>query len=152
MKNNEMESIIKKDMEKFVHLKDRTNSISMKYVEQIFKLKSGMGHEFVNLLVELEILEEYKSGRWQITDSANDIINQHKLKSKNIIINKRNVSAKVRLYVWQRDKGKCVKCGTNKKLEYDHIIPHSKGGSCTERNIQLLCEMCNRKKHANIGD
>jgi len=36
------------------------------------------------------------------------------------------------------------------KLEYDHIIPVSKGGSNTERNIQLLCEKCNRQKSATI--
>lgn len=56
----------------------------------------------------------------------------------------------VRLFVWQRDGGKCVKCGANEKLEFDHIIPVAKGGSNTERNIQLLCERCNRQKGAKI--
>src|ERR1035441_347156 len=46
----------------------------------------------------------------------------------------------VRLFVWQRDEGKCVRCGSSEKLEFDHIIPVAKGGSNTERNIQLLCE------------
>jgi hypothetical protein len=53
--------------------------------------------------------------------------------------------------VWNRDSGKCVKCGSNQKLEFDHIIPFSKGGSNTYRNIQLLCEGCNRSKSNNIG-
>jgi len=48
--------------------------------------------------------------------------------------------------VWRRDQGRCVKCGSQEKLEFDHIIPHSKGGSDTARNIQLLCERCNRLK------
>jgi 5-methylcytosine-specific restriction endonuclease McrA len=56
----------------------------------------------------------------------------------------------VRLFVWQRDEGKCVKCGGIEKLEFDHIIPVAKGGSDTERNIQLLCEACNRSKGTNI--
>ena len=56
----------------------------------------------------------------------------------------------VRIFVWQRDLGRCVKCGNSEKLEFDHIIPLSKGGSDTERNIQLLCEMCNRSKGASI--
>ena len=56
----------------------------------------------------------------------------------------------VRLFVWQRDQGKCVKCGSEEQLEYDHIIPISRGGSSTERNVQLLCEACNRGKGTNI--
>jgi hypothetical protein len=56
----------------------------------------------------------------------------------------------VRMFVWQRDEGRCVKCGSRERLEYDHIIAVANGGSTTERNIQLLCESCNRSKGANI--
>ena len=56
----------------------------------------------------------------------------------------------VKMIVWQRDGGKCVICGSNELLEYDHIIPVSKGGSNTARNIQILCEKCNRAKGGNI--
>ena len=62
----------------------------------------------------------------------------------------RYIPSAVKLSVWRRDQGKCVECGSKEKLEYDHIIPVSKGGSNTERNIQLLCEKCNRKKSASI--
>jgi hypothetical protein len=57
----------------------------------------------------------------------------------------------VQIFVWNRDGGKCVKCGSNINLEFDHIIPFSKGGNNTARNIQLLCETCNRSKGASIG-
>lgn len=57
---------------------------------------------------------------------------------------------KVKREVWRRDYGKCVECGSQVRLEYDHIIPFSRGGSNTARNIQLLCEKCNRKKHDKI--
>ena len=52
--------------------------------------------------------------------------------------------------VWQRDGGKCVDCGTKEQLCYDHIIPFSRGGSNTVRNIQLLCERCNLTKGNRI--
>ena len=56
----------------------------------------------------------------------------------------------VRIFVWQRDGGKCVSCGSRENLEFDHIIPFSKGGSPTERNIQLLCRSCNAAKGSTI--
>jgi len=62
----------------------------------------------------------------------------------------RSISEQVKNAVWRRDEGKCVQCGSNENLEFDHIIPHSKGGANTKRNIQLLCESCNRKKSDKI--
>jgi CRISPR/Cas system Type II protein with McrA/HNH and RuvC-like nuclease domain len=56
----------------------------------------------------------------------------------------------VRFEVWRRDEGKCVECGSKNNLEFDHIIPFSLGGSNTARNLQLLCEECNRKKSNKI--
>lgn len=56
----------------------------------------------------------------------------------------------VKLFVWQRDEGKCIKCGNKEKLEFDHIISVVEGGSDTERNIQILCESCNRSKGKTI--
>jgi 5-methylcytosine-specific restriction endonuclease McrA len=56
----------------------------------------------------------------------------------------------VRLFVWQRDKGPCIKCGARERLEFDHIIPVTSGGSSTERNVQLLCESRNRSKGTSV--
>jgi len=75
-----------------------------------------------------------------------------KLKTKhtNTIKRRERISEDVKRYVWRRDQGKCVQCGSKENLEYDHIIPISKGGSSTERNIQILCEQCNREKSDKI--
>ncbi len=64
--------------------------------------------------------------------------------------NKRYISPLVKQIVWERDNGKCVCCGSQSELEYDHIIPVSKGGSCSENNIQILCFTCNRTKSDKI--
>jgi hypothetical protein len=62
----------------------------------------------------------------------------------------RYIPPAVKIAVWRRDEGRCVQCKSREKLEYDHIIPIAKGGANTERNIQLLCEPCNRAKAAGI--
>ena len=82
--------------------------------------------------VKKELIEEGK------------ILNDSKLKRERIpqeILDK----------VWNRDGGKCAKCGSQEKIEFDHIIPFSRGGSNTYRNIQILCEKCNREKSNKIG-
>lgn len=56
----------------------------------------------------------------------------------------------IKMFVWQRDRGQCVTCGSKENLEFDHIIPFAKGGSNTARNLQLLCESCNRSKSDQI--
>lgn len=53
--------------------------------------------------------------------------------------------------VWNRDGGKCVYCGSTENLQFDHIIPFSKGGATTIENLQLLCQKCNLEKSNKIG-
>ena len=60
------------------------------------------------------------------------------------------VPREVKVAVWQRDKGRCVECGSREELEFDHMIPLSKGGANTERNLQLRCASCNREKGASL--
>jgi hypothetical protein len=65
-------------------------------------------------------------------------------------VGRQSIPDDVKSFVWQRDGGRCVKCGSQENLEFDHIIPVVKGGSNTARNLQLLCEKCNRSKGPNL--
>jgi hypothetical protein len=60
------------------------------------------------------------------------------------------IPERVRHEVWRRDRGCCVECGSRTRLEFDHIVPVSRGGSGTARNVELRCESCNRRKGARI--
>jgi hypothetical protein len=56
----------------------------------------------------------------------------------------------VKLIVYERDQGRCVRCNSNQSIQFDHIIPVAKGGSNTEENIQILCQKCNLEKSDKI--
>ncbi len=42
---------------------------------------------------------------------------------------RRIIPTSVKLEVWKRDGGKCVICGKETELHFDHVIPYSKGGN-----------------------
>lgn len=65
----------------------------------------------------------------------------------------RNISRQIprvtQFRVLKRENQICSECSNavrDTDIEFDHIIPWSKGGSSDESNIRLLCSNCNRKK------
>jgi HNH endonuclease len=63
----------------------------------------------------------------------------------------RVIPSAVKLEVWKRDRGACLKCGNKMNLHFDHIIPFSQGGSSKDaKNIQILCSRHNLEKHNKI--
>lgn len=63
----------------------------------------------------------------------------------------RRIPTYIKQLVWERDEGKCIECGSNQNLHFDHIIPFSKGGSSNDaKNVQLLCGKHNLQKSAHI--
>jgi len=61
------------------------------------------------------------------------------------------IPEEVRLFVWSRDEGRCVRCGAEDDLQFDHVIPFARGGGNAPENIQILCGTCNRAKGDQIA-
>jgi hypothetical protein len=54
----------------------------------------------------------------------------------------------VREYLLEKWRRQCGYCGAkDKRLEVDHIVPRSHGGSDRVSNLTLSCEPCNNKKN-----
>jgi len=72
--------------------------------------------------------------------------------NKEIVLqHSRLIPTEVKIEVWSRDKGQCIKCGSSENLHYDHDLPFSKGGtSLTAANVRILCMKCNLRKSNKI--
>lgn len=61
----------------------------------------------------------------------------------------RTIPRAVMLRVVRRDNNQCQTCGIvlkDDEIEFDHIIPVSKGDSREEHNVRVACLDCNRSK------
>jgi hypothetical protein len=65
---------------------------------------------------------------------------------------RRTIPACTRREVWERDEGRCVRCGGDEGLAMDHVIPFSEGGSDAADNLQLLCAPCHCGKGTRTLD
>lgn len=113
------------------------------YLWKLSESEKTLAPSALKLLI-LESLDKERKKFERLKKKYSGVAGQ-KLESRREVI-----SEDVKIFVWRRDEGKCVKCQSQENLEFDHIIPVSKGGSSTARNIQILCEKCNREKSNNI--
>lgn len=107
------------------------------YVELSQKTGNGFYQVPDPMLVEAVLDTLARRARYQVVGSEEST-------------NSRHIPDHVRQAVWQRDQGRCVRCGATSYLEFDHIIPFSKGGANTEGNVRLLCRKCNLEKGDRI--
>ena len=72
-------------------------------------------------------------------------------KRQKVLKHTRLIPTEIKVEVWKRDNGQCVKCGSKENLHYDHDLPFSKGGtSFTAKNVRILCMKCNLQKSDKI--
>lgn len=67
----------------------------------------------------------------------------------------RYVPRDIMLKVVRRDGQICQECRNNvpdTEIEFDHIIPVSKGGPVSVDNLRVLCKKCNRKKSNSLNN
>ena len=106
--------------------------------------QSAMGRILNIMLNEKKILE--KNGCYQF----NEHYDQWKITDT-----KRGISIALRKKIFERDDYTCVYCGKSLwkngiKLEVDHIIPISKGGTDDIDNLTTSCRKCNREKSGKL--
>jgi tellurite resistance protein len=108
-------------------------------VELTLEARSGSGIYFVDKPLELEAI-------------LTGLVRKHKfLLSENFSSSMtRHIPDSVKREVWDRDGGRCVRCSATDYLEFDHIIPHGKGGANSVANVQILCRRCNLQKSDRI--
>jgi hypothetical protein len=64
---------------------------------------------------------------------------------------RRAIPAWVKQAVYRRDKGRCVLCGAQDQLHFDHDLPFSKGGTgLMPENVRILCARHNLQKGSRI--
>jgi hypothetical protein len=81
-----------------------------------------------------------------IVDFSNNHLKENKFKPRTRVI-----PTEIKRIVWERDQGKCVMCGANDELHFDHDLPYSKGGSSmTVDNVRILCARHNLAKSDKI--
>lgn len=101
----------------------------------------------VKELIEFNFLEE---GEYPL--AGTDDMNMNERIRKTNGFSSRYIKNETKTKVLIRDNHKCQSCDSTKNLEFDHIIPVSKGGSSEADNLQLLCRSCNRSKRAKSHD
>lgn len=117
--------------------------IDIRLYRQAMEIKvdasQGTGRYFVDGADELEaiLVGLARKGKYLVTENYASSATRH-------------IPGDVKREVYARDGGRCVQCGSDSYLEFDHIIPHAKGGANTVKNVQLLCRGCNNLKSDKI--
>jgi hypothetical protein len=107
-------------------------------------------NEFKNKKVNANNLEKEIAKLMEDEDVTNKKgIYTYVLTRKEKHLNIRSFTEKQKREAYERQKGKCKKCGKKfgiSEMEADHIKPWHEGGKTSTENCQLLCKEDNRRK------
>ena len=137
----------------FIGYAKKTNDIKKLNFKKIKSNDYRVSNSLLDQRMKKELEEENRKKilKEYLEEENRKKILKEKLEKLEIDKDNRYIPSSVKEEVWNRDNGRCIYCGSTVKLEYDHIIPYSKGGtSKSSQNIQLLCLQCNRSKKDKI--
>jgi hypothetical protein len=126
---------------------DEIDLSQLYFPKYIFNYTSAGGNSSMNceILLNVENLEQFIQYLSELVKFRKSVAGQRAL-----------MTSSLREHIKARDNYTCQKCGVSVHeephllLEIDHIIPLSKGGLTTEKNLQTLCWKCNRNKGSKI--
>lgn len=145
MSANELKEFKNKHSDLFVDRVAHYNKLQQQYEERV--LRSEIEAEKERIKQE----QQAKKRARDIREAAMRELAEEGIIDSEYLKKRESIPQKAQDAVWNRDGGRCVKCGSQESLEFDHIIPFSKGGSNSIRNLQLLCKKCNLEKSNKIG-
>jgi len=112
---------------------------------------SDQGYYWAEADLDAEAVELLLWNRQRRQSSQLDRLRKARVNATDLETSRRaRIPDDVKVLVWERDDGRCVQCGVEDDLQFDHVIPVAKGGGVAAENIQILCGDCNRAKSASI--
>ncbi|MBU4375235.1 DUF262 domain-containing protein [Patescibacteria group bacterium] len=107
-------------------------------------------NEFKNKKIDSKKLEKEITELMQDEDvTKKSGIYPYALTRNEKFLNIRAFTEKQKREAYEKQKGVCKKCKEHfeiEEMEADHIKPWHEGGKTTDKNCQMLCKECNRRK------
>jgi len=116
------------------------------FKNQVFRIDSefidNTTEEEATLLIKKQVYSEDK----RLKKLKQDVEAMERVINHTGSIEGTDIPEAVKLLVYERDSGKCVRCGSVEGLYFKHIISLARGGANSETNVQILCEFCDTQR------